>query len=661
MYKFCVFAGTTEGRELIQFLEEQPVTVYACVATDYGETLLPQSERLTVSARRLTQTEMEELLKSERFDLVIDATHPYAPVVTDNISAACRKTETEYLRLLREENELPEGAVFVSGAEEAAAYLDGTEGNVFLTTGSKEITKYAAMRDFGQRVYARVLPMEESLAACKAAGLVPSHIIAMQGPFSKELNHALLRAVDARWLVTKEGGSTGGFAEKAEAAREAGARLVVIGRPPQREGRNLSETVALLCRRFGLRRRPQVTVVGIGPGSREGMTGEVREVVAGADCLIGARRMLEAVALPHQTVFDAIAPNAIADFILSHGEYRRFVVVMSGDTGFFSGTKKLLPLLRDCDVTVLPGLSSLAVLCARLGTSYEDVVPVSLHGRAGNIAAQVRRHPRVFALVGGEDGMAAMCRELNAAGLGGVRVSVGQRLGYPDEAILRGTACELMNQTFDPLSVALIEQEHPRADVFFGLPDEAFSRGGGEHGVVPMTKSEVRAVCLSKLRLTEDAVCWDIGAGTGSVSVEMALLAGRGTVYAVERREDALALLAENKAAFGVENLIPVAGVAPECCEVLPAPTHVFIGGSSGNLRDIVALLLEKNPFVRIVAAAVTMESAAELTEIVKKYNFTEHEIVSLAVARDRKAGRYHLMIGQNPVYLFSMQREATV
>jgi precorrin-6Y C5,15-methyltransferase (decarboxylating), CbiT subunit len=186
-------------------------------------------------------------------------------------------------------------------------------------------------------------------------------------------------------------------------------------------------------------------------------------------------------------------------------------------------------------------------------------------------------------------------------------------------------------------------------------------RGGGEAGAVPMTKSEVRAVCLSKLQLTEDAVCWDVGAGTGSVSVEMALLAKKGTVYAVERREDALALLEENKAAFGVENLIPVAGVAPECCEKLPAPTHAFIGGSSGNLREIVALLLEKNPGVRIVAAAVTLESAAELTGIIKEYNFTEHEIVSLTVARDRRAGRYHLMTGQNPVYLFTMQREAAV
>ena len=138
MYKLCVFAGTTEGREIIQFLTEQPVTVHACVATDYGETLLPHGDALTVSARRLTEEEMEELFRNEAFDLVIDATHPYAPVVTENISAACRKTGTEYLRLLREENELPEGAVFASDAEEAAAYLDGTEGNVLLTTGSKK-------------------------------------------------------------------------------------------------------------------------------------------------------------------------------------------------------------------------------------------------------------------------------------------------------------------------------------------------------------------------------------------------------------------------------------------------------------------------------------------------------------------------------------------
>lgn len=656
MCKLCVFAGTTEGRELVEFLVTQPVQVTACVATEYGETLLRPADRLTISARRLTQAEMEELFAAERFDCVVDATHPYAPVVTENIARACAATGTEYLRLLREGSGAPADAVFVPDIPAAVEFLNGTQGNILLTTGSKELSLYTKIRDFAARAYARVLPMEDSLRACQSAGLAPAHILAMQGPFSREMNVAMLRSVSARYLVTKEGGHAGGFDEKIAAAREAGAALVVVGRPPQREGESFSEVVERLCRRYGLAWRPQVSIVGIGPGSSGGMTEETRQAIRQADCLIGAKRMLEGAAAPGQSVYHAIAPAEIADYIRTHRQYRRFAVVMSGDTGFFSGTKKLLPLLGECQVEVLPGLSSLSCLCARLGTSYEDVVTVSIHGRDHDIVPDVLRNRRVFALVGGEDGMAALCRRLTQAGLGDVRVSVGERLGYEDEAITVGTAGELSAGRYQSLSVALIEHEKPYV-VTPGLPDERFLRGSASDGaVVPMTKSEVRAVCLSKLRLTEDAVCWDVGAGTGSVAIEMALQARRGQVYAIERKADAVALMEENRQKFFAQNMTIVSGRAPEACRSLPAPTHVFIGGSGGSMREIIELAREKNPSVRMVAAAISLESVAELTSYLKENAFSEQEVVSLTVARGRKAGGYHLMTGQNPIYLFAFQ-----
>ena len=171
-----------------------------------------------------------------------------------------------------------------------------------------------------------------------------------------------------------------------------------------------------------------------------------------------------------------------------------------------------------------------------------------------------------------------------------------------------------------------------------------------------MTKSEVRSVCLSKLQLTADAICWDVGAGTGSVAIEMALQAHRGAVYAIERKEEAVELLHENRKKFFAENLTVVPGYAPEACAELPAPTHAFIGGSSGNMKEILSLLLEKNPSARIVATAIALESVAELTTCIKEFSFTDVEVVSMTVARDRKAGKYHLMTGQNPIYIFTMQ-----
>lgn len=655
MYKLCIFAGTTEGRELAAFLSGQDVSVTACVATEYGETLLEPAENLTIRAGRLTQEEMEALFRENHFDLVLDATHPYAKIVTDNICCACTNARMDYLRILREDSAVSENAVYVPDIPGAVEYLNTTEGNILLTTGSKELAAFTGLHDFENRVYARVLPMDSSLLSCQNAGLKPARIIAMQGPFSEEMNLAMLHAIGAAYLVTKDGGTTGGFGEKAAAAEKAGAKLVVIGRPAQKQGVTLAEGIEQLCTRFGCRYVPQVSIVGIGPGRQESQTGEVRRAIQDADCIIGAKRMVEAAAVG-KPCFEAIAPSAISAFVHSHKEYRHFAVIMSGDTGFFSGTKKLLPLLADCKTEVLPGISSLSTLCARLGTSYEDVKVVSLHGRDHDILRDVRFEKRVFALVGGARGMNELCAALTDAGLGQIRVSVGERLGYEDEKVTVSTADALVDGCFDPLCVALIENDSPDGIVTHGLPDSTFQRKMGEDGTVPMTKSEVRSVCLSKLALTGHAVCWDIGAGTGSVAIEMALQCPKGQVYAIERKADALELLAENQAKLHAENMTIVSGIAPDACRELPAPTHVFIGGSSGNMQEILSLILSKNPHARIVATAIALETVAELTQCMKAFPFTETEVVSMQIAKSRKAGPYHLMTGNNPVSIFTMQ-----
>ena len=654
MSKICIFGGTTEGRKLAEFLSGQPCDVMVCVATDYGQTLLPEAEHVSVSARRLPVGEIVSLLTEKRFDLVIDATHPYAQSITKSIASACRETGTLRWRLLRGASGVSPEHTYVETVSDAAAFLSGTEGNILLTTGSKELAGFSQLPGFSERVWARVLPLQSSLDACAQAGLPASHIFAMQGPFSEAMNAAMLRTIGAQYLVTKDGGAPGGFEEKESAAKSAGARLVVIGRPPEEEGLSLSKTISALCARFGFAPKPEVFIAGIGPGSEALQTQEVRAAIRRADCLIGARRMLDAVAGPQQLTIDAIAPETIASHIAQHPECGVFCVVMSGDTGFYSGTKKLLPLLRDCRVRVLPGLSSMSYLCARVGVSYEDAVPVSLHGRDFDIAREVRRRRKVFTLVGGDGGMQALCERLTQAGLGHVRIAVGERLSYPDEAITCGTAQELRSHTFDKLSAALIENDTPGEIVTPGLPDEAFLRNLEPGKLVPMTKSEVRSICLSKLRLTPNAVCWDVGAGTGSVSIEMARLCADGTVYAIEKNEQALALLEKNRESFSASNMQIIPGPAPEACRALPAPTHAFLGGTSGSVRDILALLLEKNPHVRIVATAVTLESVSALTACMADFEIAE--CVSVQVSKAAQLGQYHLMQAQNPVYIFTLQ-----
>ncbi|MCF0150110.1 MAG: precorrin-6A reductase, partial [Firmicutes bacterium] len=291
MYSFCIFAGTTEGRLLTEYLKGQDARVTGCVATEYGEALLSEGDGLTVLAGRLSEEEMKALFLREKFDLVIDATHPYASAVTENIRSACNACGTEYLRVQRDPSELPPETVTVPDTKAAAAFLAQTEGNILLTTGSKELSAFAAVPGFADRVFARVLPMADSLAACENAGLKPSRIIAMQGPFSEEMNLQLLRWCKVSWLVTKDGGQAGGFPEKAAAAKKHGAKLLVIGRPKEEAGTcDMASCLALLKDRFGFAPRTRITVAGIGPGSRDAMTPQVQKAIADADGLIGARR-----------------------------------------------------------------------------------------------------------------------------------------------------------------------------------------------------------------------------------------------------------------------------------------------------------------------------------------------------------------------------------
>lgn len=656
MYRICVFAGTTEGRKLVEFLSAQPVSVTACVATEYGEAMLEESENLTINAARLSPSEIEVMLLENSFDLLVDATHPYARKITENLRAASAATSTEYIRLLRDKGQDSPDAVFVDDTAAAVAYLNSRAGNILLTTGSKDLLQYSKIKNFTERVYVRVLPMTPSLNSCREAGVKASHIIAMQGPFTEEMNIALLNSISAKYIVTKDGGETGGFTEKVSAAEKAGAKIIVIGRPAEEAGLSLSETIKEISDRFGLTEKPAIRILGIGPGSCSAMTNDVLSALEAADCLIGAERMLDAVKLPGQASYTAIDADKIAEYISNHPEYHHFAVVLSGDPGFFSGAKRLLPLLEDFEPEVLPGISSLVYFCSRLQTSYENVVPYSVHGRDNNIINTVRRNQRVFALTGGEDGMQKLCASLVEAGLAHVKMSIGERLSYPDEKITTGTAGELFDRSYKSLSVALIETEETDLITTHGLPDEAFLRGRSESGIVPMSKSEVRSVCLSKLELRRNSICWDIGAGTGSVAIEMALQADQGQVYAIERKREAIQLLESNRDNFSLSNISVIHGSAPEACADLPVPTHVFIGGSAGNMRSILSRIISKNLQTRIVASAISLESIAELTACMKEFDFEIQEVVSLTVARSKRAGEYKLMKGHNPIYIFTMQ-----
>lgn len=391
----------------------------------------------------------------------------------------------------------------------------------------------------------------------------------------------------------------------------------------------------------------RVTVLGLGMGSEGTLTLEARQALLEAAQIVGAPRLL--LSLPegcteYRTA--AIKPGDIA------GALSRFpaCVVMSGDTGFFSGAKKLLPLLQDYDVLLLPGLTTVQYFAAKLGRPWQDVRLVSAHGLACDAVAEVLHGKETFFLTGGQVTPKVIAAQLTDAGLGDLVLHVGQRLSYPDEQIVTAPARDLQGRDFDALS-ALWAESAParRAYLGGGIPDEEFLRGD-----VPMTKREVRVAIPGLLHLLPGDTVWDVGAGTGSVSIELALLAPSLRVYGIERNDEACGLIEANRQKFGAYNLRLIRGTAPEALEALPAPAAAFLGGSGGSLKRSLEILREKNPAVRVVISAIAAETFASAVKLLSGEGWEDLEIAQISAARGRKAGPYHLMTGQNPIWLLS-------
>lgn len=411
----------------------------------------------------------------------------------------------------------------------------------------------------------------------------------------------------------------------------------------------------------------QIYIVGIGMGNPETLTLGGQRCIDESQALIGAKRMVDSFSVGNAKKQYAIAPDEIVEWISAQNEIQIISVLMSGDVGFFSGTKKLCTLLEEknvqkkaagkapfCNVELVPGISSLQYFCSKLKLSWEDAKIVSLHGREANAVGMVQTNKKTFFLTGSDHPAQEICKRLTKAGLGHVEVAVGERLSYAEETIVVGSAEILSEQSFDSLSVVLVQNENiqKREQQSYGFSDDCFLRAN-----VPMTKEEVRSATLSKLQISKSDVIYDVGAGTGSVSIEMALMAEEGQVYAVETNLEAVELIHSNREKFGAWNLQVQSGKAPKALEDLPVPDKAFLGGTKGNMDEIIALLVKKNPAIRVVINAIALESMWEALQVLKKYEFETIDVVQLSLAKAREVGEFHMMTGQNPIFIISAQR----
>ena len=460
MSDVIIFGGTTEGRRLAEFCGEHKIQTVVCVVSEYGEMLVPESTSVRVIRRALEKDEMEALFVAEKPSLVLDATHPYARVVTENVTQVCQKMGIVWYRVLRKselETKNADSIVTVDSVDQAVEWLKSHEGTVLVTTGSKELVKYTAIPDYKERIFARILPDSQALLNSEALGFPRNHMIAMQGPFSLEMNIATMRMTGANYLVTKESGHAGGFLDKIHAAEVVGATALVIGRPLKETGISLEEACQYL-EPFGTETITRtITLIGIGMGAPGMWTVAARKTLLEADAVAGASRMIESVEkdLGEKAVMKAYDGKKILDWFEHAPQLRKLAVLYSGDTGFYSGASGLAETLRErqkagkdqeIQLEILPGISTVSYLASKLQIPWQDLELKSLHGREAKPWEALERGKNVFLLLGGVEPVAEVSRMISEHGFGSWLVSAGKNLSYDDEEILTDTAENMMNK-----------------------------------------------------------------------------------------------------------------------------------------------------------------------------------------------------------------------
>ena len=397
-----------------------------------------------------------------------------------------------------------------------------------------------------------------------------------------------------------------------------------------------------------------VNIIGIGIGNLDFTHKKSIDLINESDCLMGAKRMLSDFEYLNKDTFESTRAEDIYEYILKDNIHKSFGVLVSGDTGFYSLSKKLTKMLnknKDIKLENIPAISSLQYFCSKLNLSWDSIKFVSAHGRNLNIISNVMFNKKIFMLTGGELKPKNICKLLVDKGLGNFLVCVGENLSYYNERIIEDKASNIANMDFESLAVMIIHNDNAIEidSGFRSIRDDEFITGHA-----PMTKSEVRTISIGKLNLKSDSVVYDIGAGTGSVSIETALKLSGGTLYAIEKNKEAAILIKENIEKFRAYNIEIIESVAPEGLDNLPKPDSAFIGGSSGNMDEIIDCLLKKNPRVNIVINTITLQSLNEALEAIEKYKFEDVEIVNVSVSKSKKIGRYDMMMGQNPIYVIS-------
>lgn len=388
-----------------------------------------------------------------------------------------------------------------------------------------------------------------------------------------------------------------------------------------------------------------VYIIGAGCGNSDLLTGRASSMAEKCGIIIGPERLVKKYD-GFKKVYYEYKAKKIKEII--DRENKDTAVFMSGDTGIYSGTKRLMDVLNGYKVEVIPGISTVSYFSSKINIPWQEWKIISIHGRKSNVIGHIRENKYTFMFLNGAVDVKNICSKLVSYGLDNVYVYAGYDLSYESEEIIEGFSKDIDFSERTSLAAALFVNENHKK-IYGEIQDSEFIRGS-----VPMTKSEIRTISLSKLGLNADSVLYDVGAGTGSVSVAAAMIDPEIKVYAIEKNRDALELIKANKTKFCADNIEIIHGEAPEVLDKIDEiPTHVFIGGSGRKMENIVDRIIKKNNDAKFVVNAVTPETLSETLKVCQKIKRTP-DIVQIFAARGEKAGSSTIMRALNPVYIIS-------
>ncbi len=493
MCKVLIFGGTTEGRMLAEFCVKEGIPALISVFSDYGREVLEPGPLLSVREGALEKEGILTLLREKDIRLVIDATHPYAKNISGNVREACAEAGVRLLRAGRE-SAPGNGDRYFASVNEVVDYLEDKPGRVFVAIGSHELGEFKRLPDFEKRVYARVLPSSGVLHSLEEMGLPGRNRLAVQGPFSEAMNELQMRECGASYLVTKESGLAGGYPEKLRAARRLGVEVLVIRRPEEQAEPVLPEVLKkelLAFRRAessGNAEAPEEEtaadkapaekapadkapaeagkrtwfLAGGGGGSSGLLTGEVKESVILADAVFGSERMAKLAGMVRggaADIYPEYRPEGILTEVSGHPEWKRILVLYSGDPGFSGGARRMAEMLKDQGemFSILPGISSVGLFAARLQVPWEEAGLITLHGREADISFLEDSHcNRFFILAGGRDGTRELFKLLCQNGYGSWQAFAGEDLSMPQERITGGSVKDLSSREYSSLSLVYL-------------------------------------------------------------------------------------------------------------------------------------------------------------------------------------------------------------